>query len=152
MKFLNDYNELIKQWSIDKGLHIESPKIQMLKVVEEFGEIDEAQTKEDLMDAIGDSYVTLVIIAQQLGIEEFSSCQNDRSFSANLGRLSGFLVRESKIIDEIEATIECLYHNLLKICRLRGVNFLECLSVAYNEIKDRKGKMIDGTFVKADDL
>jgi hypothetical protein len=28
----------------------------------------------------------------------------------------------------------------------------ECLEVAYNDIKDRKGKMIDGVFVKESDL
>ena len=28
----------------------------------------------------------------------------------------------------------------------------ECLQSAYNEIKDRKGMMIDGTFVKYEDL
>jgi len=27
----------------------------------------------------------------------------------------------------------------------------ECLSVAYNDIKDRKGKMVDGVFVKEGD-
>jgi hypothetical protein len=28
----------------------------------------------------------------------------------------------------------------------------ECLETAYNDIKDRKGKMIDGVFVKEADL
>jgi hypothetical protein len=33
-----------------------------------------------------------------------------------------------------------------------GVDFNECLKMAYDEIKDRKGKMIDGVFVKEEDL
>ena len=33
-----------------------------------------------------------------------------------------------------------------------GVDFNECLKIAYNEIKDRKGKMINGMFVKEVDL
>jgi len=28
----------------------------------------------------------------------------------------------------------------------------DCLAVAYDDIKDRKGKMIDGIFVKSTDL
>jgi NTP pyrophosphatase (non-canonical NTP hydrolase) len=33
-----------------------------------------------------------------------------------------------------------------------GVTFEECLSIAYEKIKDRKGRMIDGVFVKEKDL
>lgn len=37
----------------------------------------------------------------------------------------------------------------LVICaRLLGVNLLECVKTAYNQIKDRKGKVVDGIFVK----
>lgn len=41
---------------------------------------------------------------------------------------------------------------LLMICRLSGVDLVEALQIAYNEIKDRKGKMINGVFVKESDL
>ena len=33
-------------------------------------------------------------------------------------------------------------------CKLSGLDPLDCLETAYNVIKERKGKMIDGTFVK----
>lgn len=33
-------------------------------------------------------------------------------------------------------------------CKLSGVDPLECLEIAYNEIKDRQGEMINGTFIK----
>ena len=33
-----------------------------------------------------------------------------------------------------------------------GYDFEECFELAYNEIKDRKGRWIDGTFVKEEDL
>ena len=33
-----------------------------------------------------------------------------------------------------------------------GVNIEACIAMAYDEIKDRKGKMIDGVFVKEADL
>ena len=50
-------------------------------------------------------------------------------------------------------------HNLVRIVaylksisNILGYEFLECFSGAYNEIKDRKGKWIDGSFVKEEDL
>ncbi|MBL5001779.1 hypothetical protein CUZ91_2862 [Enterococcus xinjiangensis] len=34
----------------------------------------------------------------------------------------------------------------------KGTNVQECLEMAYNEIKGRTGKMVDGVFVKSSDL
>ena len=33
-----------------------------------------------------------------------------------------------------------------------GVTMEDCVRVAYNDIKDRKGRMVNGTFVKESDL
>ena len=33
-------------------------------------------------------------------------------------------------------------------CELQGWDFEECLQLAYDKIKNRKGKMVDGQFVK----
>jgi NTP pyrophosphatase (non-canonical NTP hydrolase) len=38
---------------------------------------------------------------------------------------------------------------LAKQCNM---NIEDCIDVAWNEIKDRKGKMVDGIFVKEEDL
>lgn len=94
--------DLIRQWAIDRNLHTADPTKQALKLGEEFGELFEGLAKgnADLTkDAIGDMYVVMTILAQQLGF-----------------------------------TIE------------------ECIDIAYDEIKDRRGKMIDGVFVKESDL
>lgn len=37
---------------------------------------------------------------------------------------------------------------LIIMCRMYGLTLNECLTHAYNEIKDRKGKMVNGIFVK----
>lgn len=37
-------------------------------------------------------------------------------------------------------------------CQQKGWSIAECFELAYNEIKNRKGKMIDGVFVKEEDL
>ena len=93
---------LIEQWAIDKGLNTADPAKQMLKVVEEVGEVAKALAKgkyDELIDGIGDVYVTLVILAQQ-----------------------------------------------------NGLSIEECIQCAYDEIKGRTGKMVDGVFVKSEDL
>ena len=37
-------------------------------------------------------------------------------------------------------------------CQQKGWSIAECFQMAWNEIKDRKGKMVDGSFVKEEDL
>lgn len=41
---------------------------------------------------------------------------------------------------------------LIILCEQIGIDLEECLELAYEKIKDRKGKTIDGTFVKEEDL
>lgn len=51
----------------------------------------------------------------------------------------------AKVIDGIGDTIVCL----IIYSEMNGVDVTTCLSEAYNEIKDRKGKMVEGgAFVK----
>ena len=101
----NKLNQLVKkveQWSIDKGLNNGNSDRQALKFYEEAGEVAAALSRNDkeaLKDGIGDTIVTLIILAQQ-----------------------------------------------------QGWSLEECLQYAYEEIKNRKGKTINGTFIKDKDL
>lgn len=93
--------KLIEQWAIDRNLHTADPHKQMLKLMEEVGEIAEGLAKGDITltkDGIGDAYVVLTNLSMQLGL-----------------------------------------------------NINECVEMAYNDIKGRKGKMIDGVYVKESD-
>lgn len=54
--------------------------------------------------------------------------------------------------DEIEKEIGDIQVVLLNVCRLGGFDLTTCLEKTYNKIKDRKGQMIDGRFVKEQDL
>lgn len=38
------------------------------------------------------------------------------------------------------------------VCAYLGFSMRECIQRAWDEIKDRKGRMIDGIFVKEEDL
>jgi NTP pyrophosphatase (non-canonical NTP hydrolase) len=62
--------EQVEQWAIDKGLDKADPTKQFLKTSEEFGEIAAALARDDMdefKDAVGDTVVTLIILAQQKG-------------------------------------------------------------------------------------
>jgi NTP pyrophosphatase (non-canonical NTP hydrolase) len=89
----------VTAWAQERGLlDRENVPKQMLKIMEEVGETASAILKNDsakIIDGIGDSFVTLIVLSKQLGLEPS-----------------------------------------------------HCLEVAWNEIKNRKGKMVDGTFVK----
>ena len=55
---------------------------------------------------------------------------------------------EPEIIDAIGDMVVVLTN----LAHLNDVNIETCIASAYNEIKNRKGKMINGTFVKTDGL
>lgn len=91
-----------KAWAKVRNLDTADPNKQMLKLMEEMGELAEGMAKDNvelIIDAIGDVQVVLVILAEQLGL-----------------------------------SVE------------------DCWSIAYDEIKDRKGVMKNGVFVKSEDL
>lgn len=104
---ITDLIAKINHWADERNLKQADPKIQWMRITEEVGEIRDVLLKPTkfnepqtaLKDAIGDTLVTIIVLAHQLDLD---------------------------------------------------VN--ECLNIAYEEIKNRKGKMINGTFVKEDDL
>ena len=97
-----DYVKSIEAWAKNRGLDKTSSDKQLIKLVEEVGELAEAHNKEwrdKQIDSLGDIFVVLTIYALQNGLR----------------------------IDD-------------------------CVREAYNTIKDRDGKIIDGVFVKESDL
>ena len=97
----------INEWADERNLKQADPKIQWMRITEEVGEIRDVLLKPTkftepqaaLKDAIGDTLVTIIVLAHQLDLD-----------------------------------------------------VTECLDIAYEEIKNRKGKMINGTFIKEKDL
>ena len=99
---MNDLIKNIEQWATDRNLHTAEPAKQMLKLIEEIGEIASGMARgnmNEIKDGIGDVQVVLTILAMQLG-----------------------------------TSIE------------------DCTQLAYNEIKDRTGKTVDGVFIKDEDF
>lgn len=104
---ITDLIAKINHWADERNLKQADPKIQWMRITEEVGEIRDVLLKPTkfnepqtaLKDAIGDTLVTIIVLAHQLDLD-----------------------------------------------------VTECLNIAYREIRDRKGKMINGTFVKEEDL
>ncbi|WP_113842787.1 MazG-like family protein [Enterococcus cecorum] len=160
---LLDMEELIKkveQWSVKRGLNTADPNKQRLKLWEEFGELNASMARNDregAIDAIGDMLVVMIIYKQQLGYGSnyvFYPRKDNLDF---LGRLE-----DSALIDYVGygiaqtrsyiQSIEQVVDNLTMLAYRLGTNLEECLAAAYDEIKDRRGKMINGVFVKESDL
>lgn len=55
-------------------------------------------------------------------------------------------------IDEIKDGIGDVLVVLVGLSMQLGLSVEECLEIAYNEIKDRKGKLVNGVFIKEEDL
>lgn len=152
----------VQQWSIDRGLDKADSKKQMLKLYEEFGELASGLAKgnkEVIKDSIGDVVVVLIILAQQKGVKSISDfCVIFDHLSINdlmprAAELIGLIsLRIRKTNDEIEEYIVRLISCLRTIAKYENLKFEDCLSQAWNEIKDRKGKLIDGVWVKEEDL
>ena len=65
-----------------------------------------------------------------------------------LGELSDSVCKGKDIKDDIGDMLVVM----LNIVERNGLTLDECLAVAYDDIKHRKGRMVDGVFVKESDL
>ena len=63
------------------------------------------------------------------------------------GELSDSICKGEDIKDDIGDIIVVL----INICERNNLSLSECLDCAWSDIKDRKGKMVDGVFVKEAD-
>lgn len=64
------------------------------------------------------------------------------------GELSDNICKGKDIKDDIGDMMVVL----INIAVRNDITIEECLQVAYDDIKDRKGRMVDGVFIKEDDL
>lgn len=97
-----DYIKSVEAWAKNRGLDKTNSDKQLIKLIEEVGELSEAHNKDwrdKQIDSLGDIFVVLTIYALQ-----------------------------------------------------NGLHLEDCVKEAYETIKGRNGKMIDGVFVKNSDL
>lgn len=54
----------------------------------------------------------------------------------------------SEIMNEVADGIGDMLVTIILLAKMVNLDTVDCLAAAYDEIKDRKGKMVDGLFVK----
>lgn len=72
-----------------------------------------------------------------------------------VGEIRDVLLKPTKFTEPQAALKDAIGDALVTIIVLAhqlDLDVTECLSIAYEEIKNRKGKMVNGTFVKEEDL
>lgn len=67
-----------------------------------------------------------------------------------LGELCSGILKDSRAL-QADSVGDVLVV-LIIICEQLKLPMETCLAIAYSDIKDRKGKMVDGVFVKEEDL
>lgn len=171
MDRLIDLTGLITQWGVDRRIVQNATAFaQTRKTHEEFCELVDAMTLHetyrargfectglaDVRDAIGDIYVTLVMVCAcndtpirmeldfaQIGGMEKGPLKFIESLIPDLIRDA---VEDNTTVRITARRIVC---GLMALCDSMGLDFVECVEQAYNEIRERKGTLReDGVFVK----
>lgn len=160
----------VENWAEERNLIKGStPQKQFIKLMEEFGELCAGVSKnkrELIIDSIGDCAVVTIIMFKQFELPnvylnkayidaDYSTENNEMiilRISEKLGNIAQHLLfKIGTKMDFINEAYQVFYF-LSKIALNINLNLENCLLAAYNEIKDRKGKMINGVFVKEEDL
>lgn len=99
---MDELVKLVEEWAKEKHLDIAEPEKQMLKVIEEVGEVGAAlarNNENDLSDGIGDVVVTLIILAMQKNMDLYE-CLN-QAYSEIKNRqgemVNGVFVKEADL-------------------------------------------------------
>jgi|SRR5690625_1212883 len=152
-----EFKTNVQQWAQERGIYEHStPEAQLLKALSELGELADAVIKDDIdgiKDAVGDVAVCMVNYARMAGVtirkvwyEESEHCESSTHIgifaSHEVGRRLGAFIDGGENVD---------LDDLLYIAMNYGLDFMDCCEHAWNEIKDRKGRMVPGgAFVKDD--
>ena len=162
---------LIQEWAKERKIYEElTPFDELLKTHEEVGELIKAcydNDKPAIQDAIGDVMVTLINYCYMERIDVLEQINDVLNFERK--RADSKVVLALSIQDSLtrlmhanfrllgiggETPFLYFYEIITIIGYLDDIAFLEnttleeCLNIAYNEIKNRKGKIINHKFVK----
>ena len=145
----------VLEWAKQRDLLTKAtPEKQWAKLISEIGELADGllqNDKELIKDAIGDICVVLTIYChlQNEDINNYivQSTKRPPMKGDNFDLLSRLLnYASSCFVLDLSTFSFCT--TLLSICDNNELCIIDCYESAYNEIKDRQGTIINGTFVK----
>ena len=159
---MNELIQKIEQWATDRNIIKGSKPIdQAMKLFSEFGELaDNVGKGRDIKDDCGDIFVVLAVIAKQvnhsltqLNFDALQWAEGDSKelvlvLNNTLSELVGYAHNANffhiglfkRAINTLNA-IACNHKTTLK----------ECVQVAYDDIKERRGVLVNGVFIKESD-
>lgn len=169
MKTIQELVPLIQEWAKEREIYEQlTPFDELLKTHEEVGELIKAcydNNRSAVQDAIGDVMITLINYCYFKEVD-FIPIIKKSLRRPNTTRVSLWFIAlqvnrtlNSLIFDEARCNVfDTLEYISFTVCEmLKPLNRLalledttleECLNIAYNEIKDRKGIIINGKFIK----
>ena len=171
MKTIQELVPLIQEWAKERKIYEElTPFDELLKTHEEVGELIKAcydNDKPAIQDAIGDVMVTLInycykeridVLEQIKDVLNFESKRADSKVVLALNiqnSLNRLMHANFKLLGIGGETPFLFFYEIITIIGyLDDIAFLEkttleeCLNIAYNEIKNRTGRIINGKFIK----
>lgn len=155
----------IEQWAIDRNLHTGDPNRQVLKLIEEQGELAAAiarNNREGIIDAVGDVVFVAVVLAKQLNapVDLWESFEKNvlsnverPSESAAVNFLADCVARVASAVHfnltaGASTLIEHVFFGAEDIATAMDIDFIAAVQSAYDTVKDRKGKLVNGVFIK----
>lgn len=149
------------QWATERNFFAENGATiegQIFKGSSEFGELCNNLGKgRDIRDDLGDNMVVAVVLSKMYGVELHQRFvkgvwpkddpRTKRHIASNISYAWTVLMEN----DEHIYLTDIIYH-CHELADFLGIPAEECYEKAWNDIKDRKGRMINGVFVKQSDL
>ena len=156
---MNELIAKIEQWANDRNIIKGSKPIdQAMKLFSEFGELaDNVGKGRDCRDDIGDIFVVLTIMAKQtdsqINILSLPSLENLslKQYVVELGFALNNFVFACDTASEEDGNLDIAIMSLKRIAALHNTTLEECVQIAYDDIKNRKGIMSNGVFIKESD-
>lgn len=141
----------VQQWAKDRNLTSSTVQVQALKGLSELGELADNLAKgKCIKDDIGDNCVVAVIVNLLNAVPSKLNTGYARSIPAAeiVGEAAynwGYYLTENSLVPMDIPEL------MWELCQVKGLNFKECLTTAWNDIKDRKGVLYEGVFIKDTD-
>lgn len=88
--------------------------------------------------------------AKAKGLDKAESSKQFLKVTEEVGEVASALARNNR--EMLKDGIGDVIVTLIILAQQQGLTVEDCLAFAYDEIKNRTGKMVDGVFVKASDL
>ena len=156
---MNELIQKIEQWASDRNIIKGSKPIdQAMKLFSEFGELaDNVGKGRDCRDDIGDVFVVLAIIFAQLGesisdvaIQGYTTHSDKKAVLHLAESLADFSdMASNNIIDD--SIVDILGYLQFIAEDYMDSTLEECVQIAYDDIKERRGVLVNGVFIKESD-